>query len=377
MKDDNTRSDDTSGVTDGTKQETDAAATPTPRAEETETETAAETGQSETAPEADKAAPAAPAANPAPAAAAPAAPATGGDAESSQASGEPSKPASAPSGGPMNFIVSLLAILAVVAGLWYALERTGVVPTSVLTSTFGHTPAETGENRPVAVVNGTNITASEFNEALEQNLQAAQQQGADPNNPQIMATIESQALDSLINSELLRQAALGAEISVSEEDIDARITEIEAELGGAEELAARMEEIGIDMATLREDIENELLIQTLLESELELDAIVVNDEDVTAFYEQAGGEEGGLPPLADVEEQIESQLRLQEEQQLVQEFLSELRNAADIEVLLEESNPTPSTMPPMPEGVEPPAPEGAAAEGAPAAEGSEAETDSQ
>lgn len=292
--------------------------------------------------------------------AAPAAPASGGDENNtdrsaSAAAGAPAATAPATSSGAGGYLVAAVAIVAVVAAVWFALERTGQVPTSI----FG---ASAGTPSAVATVNGEPIPYDEFQAAVDQNTQAMTQQGADPSNPNLQAQVEGQAIDTLINTEVLRQEAVAQGFSVSDEDVDARISEIQEQVGGPEELTSRMEEVGIEMTTLRADIQDELLIQSLLDESLSLDEITVADEEIQAFYDQAGGEEAGLPPFSEVAEQIETQLRSQQEQEAVQSYLEELRGDASVDIIYEVPEPEPVPQP----GAGPGTP--AASENMPAAE---------
>ena len=291
-----------------------------------DTDATATTSEQPAAASSAPAAPAAPAAE-----AAPAAPQQPESAAA--AAGAPTASSGEKNSGMMGYVVAAVAIVAVVAAVWFALERSGTVPTAVFSNGSGQ------QSGPVATVNGEPIPFSEFETALDQSVQAMTQQGANPNDPQLPAELSGRAIDTLVNTEVLLQEASAQGYSVGDEAVDARISEIEEQIGGPEALESRMTEVGVEMETLRSDIRDELLIQNLLDEQLALDEIEIDEQAIDDFYAETGGEEAGLPPLEDVRGQIADQLRSTEEQALVQEYLEELRGTAEVEILYEAPEP--------------------------------------
>lgn len=229
------------------------------------------------------------------------------------------------------YAAAVLAILTISIGLIFILEKEGRISTGLFTAAIEKMEA----GKKVAVVNGTVITNGELTSSLEQLTQMAGAQGANLTDAAVLESLKQQAIDTLVNGELLRQAAIAAGKTVTEEQITTRYTEIEAGLGGAEQLTARMAEFGVTAESLRRDIENEFLIQELFnEKQIGANFITVTDEEIAALYEQAGGTEAGLPPLAEVKEQVVNQIKFDKEQTQVNELLETLRSEATIEMYL-------------------------------------------
>lgn len=223
------------------------------------------------------------------------------------------------------YLLAALAIVVISTGLLFVLERQGRIDTGLFSRT---------DSSPAAIVNGTEIKRSDYDSSVAQLVQMAATQGTDTTDPTVVAQFETQAIDTLVNGELLRQAALAAGKEAAPEAIDARFSEIEASVGGPEQLAERMGEFGISIETLRRDIENEILIQSLFDDVIGTDEEAVTEEEITAFYDSLGGTEAGLPPLAEVEAQIAEQIRLNRQQAEVGAYLETLRTDAEIEVLI-------------------------------------------
>jgi FKBP-type peptidyl-prolyl cis-trans isomerase (trigger factor) len=166
---------------------------------------------------------------------------------------------------------------------------------------------------------------------MQQFAQMAQAQGVDLTTPEAQAEIRGQALDVLINTELLKQSASEEGITVSDEQAQERRDNIVSELGGEEALQARIQELGIPEGDLMSDIEEELLIQAYLDSIFAQSEISVSDEEVQEVYDQAGASGGELPPLEDVRPQVEQQIITTKEQEIIDQLLIDLKAEAEIE----------------------------------------------
>ena len=225
-------------------------------------------------------------------------------------------------------IVSVLVVVVALAGILYALEKDGRVNSNVFSGIIDSQQTQTG----VAVVNGETITESELAVASTQLAQAAAAQGADPADPTIQATIRSQALDLMIGTALLTQTAEAQGVTVPDEEVAERLAAIEADAGGAELLATRMQEFGITMESLESDVRSELVISQLLDSIVTDEDTVVTEAEIVAAYEEAGGSGVELPPLEEVRTQIETQLQQVKGQSVIEAYVEQLRANADIEI---------------------------------------------
>jgi len=246
-------------------------------------------------------------------------------AETTHAAAAPAAQAKSKTGMYIAAIVIVVATLLIVL---FMLEKEGRSSTGVFDSFFSSQES----NATVAVVNGEEVTGKELNTSIQQFNQAALAQGVDTTNPDVVADIRSQALDVLVNTTLLKQAAQEQGVEVSEEATTERLETIESEIGGAEVLQSRIDELGLTRAELREDIQEEILIQTLLDGIFSEADVSVTEEEIQEVYDAAGGVEAGLPPLEEVREQIEAQVRGTKEQVVIDEYLNELKAEADIEI---------------------------------------------
>lgn len=226
-----------------------------------------------------------------------------------------------------NTVIAILIVAMMLLGVWYVLEKQGRVNSNF----FGAIAEMMRGPVVVASVNGTDIMETQLEISITQLEQAATLQGMDVTSPTVQSSLRVQALDVLINTELLLQGAAERGITVTDEEITTRIAEIETEVGGAEILQARMDELGIDEAKLQSDVEQELIIGKMLDQLMAETAVTVTDEEVQQAYDNAVASGADVPALDEVREVIVEQLSAAKEQEVIDEFLTEQKATAEIE----------------------------------------------
>lgn len=227
----------------------------------------------------------------------------------------------------MQYVIAGVIVLLMGVGLWYVLEEQGRVNTGVFT-----TITELVNPGPAAAeVNGVKIPLATYEKNRIQIENNAAAQGLTVTDEAVKAEISKQAIDVLINTELLKQAAAKEGITVTQEQIDTRYQEIIASLGGEDALEAKMVELAITEDSLQSDIKGEILIQSYLSKAVDLSKVTVDEADVKAVYDQANTPGATLPPLAEVKADIEAQLKSTKEQELVNAHIETLRTDAKIE----------------------------------------------
>ena len=227
------------------------------------------------------------------------------------------------------YIVSALIILVIALGLIFILEKQGRINTGIFTGIIADMKAKA----PAAKVNGIVIPNSDLDSGVKQLSEMAKMQGVDSASDEAIAGFRAEAIETLINGELLRQVAIEKGNEATTEAIDARFNEITEGVGGREELDKRMAEFGINESNLRRDIENEILIQGLFDAEVSKDAIEVTDEEVLSLYNEANVN-NDLPPIEEIRDQVVEQIRNDKYQQQVTIYIEDLKSKADIEILI-------------------------------------------
>ncbi|MBP6924411.1 MAG: SurA N-terminal domain-containing protein [Candidatus Pacebacteria bacterium] len=227
-------------------------------------------------------------------------------------------------------ISAVVLVIVALVGLLYIMEEQGRINTGV----FDKAGSLFASHKAIAKVNDGKVTQKQLETSISQISAGAAAQGMDTTDPELATQIQSQAVEMLINTELLMQEAEVRDIEVTSADVDERINTLTEEVGGKEVLLERMKQFGIDDKTLRSDVRNELTIQALLDVVFAEKKTDITDEEVKAFYDAAGGEGAGLPALEEVAEQIKEQIKSTKEQEQVTALIEELRGKATIEILI-------------------------------------------
>ena len=184
----------------------------------------------------------------------------------------------------------------------------------------------------VALVGNAKIYEKEYQESAALIEQNAKAQGADLTDEAIKSEIKTQALDILINNQLLLAAASKASISSTEEDVQKKYDELATQSGGPEALATKMAEVNLTEEKLRSNIRERVIADKYIESVTDIEAVKVSDEEIAEFVKTVtdGGQE--LPPLEQIKPQIQQQILGQKQQQIVTDLLAKLRSETTVDV---------------------------------------------
>ncbi len=233
-----------------------------------------------------------------------------------------------------------LIILIMGAGLWYILETQGRVHTTVFSSLRTMVLGE----KAAVIVNGEKVPLSAYEKSVAQLSSMATEQGMDPNDASLATQIKDQAIELLINTEVLRQAAVKAGLSVDDEEVNTRFDDIVTQLGSEEVLNTRLTEIGSSVTTLREDIRGELLIQKYLDTNVDVSGVNVTEADaktqydnLVAYYKAQATDSApavDIPTFEEAKDGLMAQIKTEKEQELIGEHIDKLRSEATIETII-------------------------------------------
>lgn len=193
----------------------------------------------------------------------------------------------------------------------------------------------------VAEVNGEEVTKEEFvpiyEAAFQQAAAQAQMGGEGPDEE----ALRKQTADNLVDTELLLQEAESRGLEVTDEAVDAELTDLAEQNGmaSADELLKAVEAQGVTADQAREQVETQAMVEQLVADEN--GPIEPTDKELRAIYDQAkkqqaamggGGQE--FPPFAQVRDQLVEQATSQETGRVATALLEDLRKDADITINL-------------------------------------------
>ncbi len=230
----------------------------------------------------------------------------------------------------IGLLIGGFVVLAVLSVGWWFMHHGGAAPAADSGQTVERSIAD---DAVVATVNGVALQGELLNSQMTLLAQQAQIADVATLDDATFAQLQAQALDSIVNTELVAQAATAEGLSVTDADIEAQFDLIVEGVGGMEVAEARLAELGLSADEFKETLVNDILIQQYLE--LESTVSDVTEAEALAVYEQVTqGQTEGVPAFADVRFQIEQQLEFQKQQEALASLIEELRAEADVELSL-------------------------------------------
>jgi parvulin-like peptidyl-prolyl isomerase len=139
------------------------------------------------------------------------------------------------------------------------------------------------EETVVAVVNGTKLTMKELEGQVDRLIPRMTFHKNVPEEKR--KNFYKQALDEIINRELMYQDALTVGMKPDKEKVNAQFEKIRQRFKSGEEYKAALEKEGIKEETLRFQIEKELLVQQLNEKKV-VEASRVGEEQLKNYYDK-------------------------------------------------------------------------------------------
>ncbi|HLS65169.1 MAG TPA: SurA N-terminal domain-containing protein [Ruania sp.] len=207
----------------------------------------------------------------------------------------------------------------------------------------GQMPEADVEDVPdvVAEVNGEEITRDEFVGDYEAQLQQAAM-SQDPSQID-QDELKQQVAQSMVDNQLLVQAAGEAGIEPTEEDIDTTLEDIAAQSGmsSADEVIAALEEQGMTEDEVRAEAADQFRVLGYIEAEADVAEPSEDElrEQYDAYVEQMeqsgqGGEDSELPSFEEMRDQLAQQAVSEQQNAAAEEILTTLREDGEVTINL-------------------------------------------
>lgn len=190
---------------------------------------------------------------------------------------------------------------------------------------------------PAARVNGVEIETMRLERYFSEYLDAQGRAVASIRNPNLYQRLRDQALNELIDKELLWQEAQRRGIAISDEQVSAHVGEVEAALGSPAIFERRLAEAGFDRAQYNEYTRRELAAQQVY---AQLSAVAAPSQaEVEAFYDAnretlQGAQQSDKPSVIREQGLVLARTTLigQREAQARQSVRQRLRASANVEI---------------------------------------------
>jgi foldase protein PrsA len=150
---------------------------------------------------------------------------------------------------------------------------------AVAVAAAGCTPKDT-----IALVNGSPILGADVQSQLDQMKKASPQTFEGAEGPKRELEFKAKILDSLIQIELIRQAAKELGVDVTDKQVDDYVTQLETQYGGAKGLEDAMKQSSVTMEQLKTSVRSRLLVDAVGKKVAKTSA--VTDAEMKTYYEQ-------------------------------------------------------------------------------------------
>lgn len=187
---------------------------------------------------------------------------------------------------------------------------------------------------PVAIVNGEDIPLSQLQLQLGQLQSTYEQQGVPLPQGGELTQLRQQVLDRLVQQTLVLQESEARGITAEESEVQEQYDQAVASFPDKETFEDTIESEGLTEEDFRELISKNIRIEKMLNAVVdEANLESPTEDEVQQLYDQANQQQQ-LPPLDEIRAQIEEELVLQKENEVLLNFVNDLQEAGDIQILL-------------------------------------------
>lgn len=185
-----------------------------------------------------------------------------------------------------------------------------------------------------AYVNGEAITQEQLDNTTSNLTAQLAAQGFDTSSADAQEQIAQDALNRLINTRMLIQAASDNGYEASEEQIETQVAAITEQIGGEEALSNYLTDVEMSESEMREDIAEQISVDNYLNGETGIASIEITDEEAQEYYNQLSSQYAGedIPALEEVQDQLKQDLLAQKQELLLGEVIADLRANAVIKI---------------------------------------------
>ncbi len=194
----------------------------------------------------------------------------------------------------------------------------------------------------VAKVNGNSISTVEYEDLVQMMVSSYESQGVDfttEEGEKFLEQIKSQAVNSLVQEEVLLQEAKANGFNASDETVDKQIEAVKSQFPSEEDFKTQLNNQNLTEDDYKKMIAKEIIIGEFLESEVK--ETPVSEEELQSVYDQyieqisqQAGEAAEVPSFEDVKDQLEMQLTQQNQQEQVTKIIEVLLEENEIEIYI-------------------------------------------
>lgn len=186
----------------------------------------------------------------------------------------------------------------------------------------------------VAIVNGEEVMKEELDQSVEQMKQSYIQSGMAPEqlSEEMVNELQQNALDLIINSKILIQAADKEGYEPSEEEVNEQLKQMTEQFQSEEELNKALEMNNLTMDQLKQELAKSIKMDKYLQNNI--GEVNVSEAEMKDAYNQYSQQQENFPAYEEVKEQIKQEILDRKQQEEVQKLVQQLRDDSEVEILI-------------------------------------------
>ena len=187
----------------------------------------------------------------------------------------------------------------------------------------------------VATVNGVEIKWAQFKTMVDDMKLYYQQFGLDfdsDENKELLTMLEGEALNILIQEELVYRHALENNYKVSDEEIDKEIELFKSQFDSEEEFLEVLGLNGLTLDSFRVKITRDKVLSDYTKNEMS--DVVVTEEELLSLYEEYKNKLEEIPPLEEIRARLEDEINQKKFLEKFEELVDYLKSKSEIEIFL-------------------------------------------
>lgn len=215
--------------------------------------------------------------------------------------------------------VFIVIVVAVIAAVYFVLKQGANI---------------IGGGEAVALVNDQKISRAAYDARYAQLVAIVTAQGQSATTTETQTAIKNQTLENLITETLLLQTADKEGIKAKAEEVDAVFTQNKSQFPDETAFEKALADQGYTNNTFKTFLTRDNIIRQYLTAHIDVSLAQATEKEIKTLYDQAAANDKTIPPLSEVRAQVENQIIQMKQQQLIANFVQQLKASSTIETLL-------------------------------------------
>lgn len=183
-----------------------------------------------------------------------------------------------------------------------------------------------------AVVGGEKITKKDLSDRVDKNKEVFKQQGANLSDEKVLAKINEQTLNEMINEKVLLQNAKKEGITASDNEVSIAYDNLVSKFKSKEDFDKELSALKFTEKSLKENISKQIVLKKYVEKNTDIKDITATKEEIKNLYDKYKINQKDMPNLEEIEKQLENEVKQQKIGVIVEAFIKKIKKETEIKI---------------------------------------------